>query len=85
MIRASRWKRCHLCFGRLRPGTTRLFEPWGRRYVILEDVPARVCVRCHMKYFDAVVVKNVTRILQRRKLPSRRVLQVPVADFSKQA
>ena len=49
-------------------------------HILFEDVPARVCLQCGEKYFDARFVKAMERAVL-NQLEPKRILQVPVFSY----
>jgi HTH-type transcriptional regulator/antitoxin MqsA len=47
------------------------------RHFIFETVPARVCGRCGERYFSAIVVREMDRLMHKRSQPKATV-SVPV-------
>lgn len=50
------------------------------RHFIFETVPARVCARCGERYFSAVVVREMDRLMHKRNQPGTSV-RVPVIEM----
>ena len=47
---------------------------------MIENVPAAVCNRCGMRYYDAAVVKSMERIIKKSRSAKRKIA-VAVAKF----
>ncbi len=43
------------------------------RYVLVEHIPATVCVRCGEKTFDATTAEGIRQMLHERRQPARSV------------
>ncbi len=54
---------------------------WGKKLVIIEDVPARVCMECGEQYYAADVVKQMEQIAKEDRRD--RELHVPVVTLRK--
>ena len=51
------------------------------KLVVVENVPARVCLETGEQFFAPETVDRLQKMIQERKKPSR-VIQVPVLDFA---
>lgn len=71
---------CDFCPGTLHPKRVRVIRSRGRKLVIIDDVPATVCSRCGMRYYDATVVRGMEAILKRSPTHTR-TIRVPVTKF----
>lgn len=71
---------CDYCPGTLERRFIDFVDERDRKFLVVEEVPTDVCRQCHMRYYDARVVDNLDRILDRRG-PFRRVLRVPVVKY----
>jgi len=49
---------------------------WGKRLVIIENVPAKVCNECGERYYAARVVRQMEQIAKERR--KEREIRVPV-------
>ncbi len=76
----SRKESCDFCEGKLVGRSVQVVRGRGRKLVVIEGVPALVCDRCGMRYYEASSVKGMEGILRRRKYASR-TIRVPVARF----
>mgnify|MGYP001098696942 CR=1 FL=1 len=79
---AAFWEneRCEYCKGQIREVKTDLTRKVKGRYVVIENVPTGVCVRCRSRYYSANVLKTVEETLRGRRKAKREV-QVPVYSF----
>ena len=68
---------CEYCSGKLVAKRVTLQRKVRNRYVIIEDVPAGVCVECGTRYYAANVLKIVEASIHGRRKAKREVL-VPV-------
>lgn len=51
------------------------------RWIIVEDVPAKVCQQCEEKLFSPQVVERLQKIIWSKQRPQRR-LETPVYSLS---
>ena len=58
-------KRCPLCGGEMRDGTTTIPFLIGERVAIIKDVPAEICSDCGEAYMKSSVVGKVEAVLDR--------------------
>jgi YgiT-type zinc finger domain-containing protein len=68
---------CEYCGGGIVEKRVSLHRKVKSKYVIVEDVPAGVCVQCGMRYYAANVLKTVEASVRGRRKAKREVL-VPV-------
>lgn len=50
-------------------------------FIIIENVPARVCLETGEKLFSPETVEKIQKIIQERRTPTR-VIQTPVYQFT---
>lgn len=75
---------CAFCGGEVEHRVTRVIEEVDDDIVVVEGVPADVCVRCGEKEFSPETIRRLERIRREHKrLTERR--SVPVADYAKLA
>lgn len=57
---------CHYCGGRLEQRRVEYAGRWRKsgRWVLIRDVPARVCTQCGEEFFDSDVAAALTRALK---------------------
>ncbi len=75
-------KTCYLCRGEVvkkRVNVKRIFD---QRMIVIEDVPAEVCIQCGEQYFSPDVVLKMEKIKKAKKFPGEQMLEVPVRHFS---
>lgn len=53
----------------------------GDRFIIVENVPARVCVETGEKFFAPATVEKLQKLAWERRAPDR-VIQTPVYRFA---
>jgi hypothetical protein len=58
---------------------------WGERLVVIDDVPATVCLQCGEQYFDATVSEAMEKLALASPAGQHRTLRVPVVPFAKAA
>jgi YgiT-type zinc finger domain-containing protein len=63
--REKKPKKCALCGGSLRNGTTTIPFLVDERVVVIKDVPAEVCTDCGEAYMKSSVVEKVESVLDR--------------------
>ena len=68
---------CEYCGGAIAEKWVTLHRKTGDHYVLLEDVPAGVCVECGTRYYAANVLKTIEESLRGRQKAVKEVL-VPV-------
>jgi YgiT-type zinc finger domain-containing protein len=71
---------CDSCGGPMKLRRVTVDQRRGKDLVVVEHVPASVCVRCHRRHYDADVVQKLLKILSRRTRGTRKV-KVPVFRF----
>ena len=75
---------CVFCGGDVEPRVTRVIEETGDDILIIEDVPAGVCLRCGEKEFSPDTVRLLERIRKERTgITTER--RVPVVEFDRVA
>lgn len=72
---------CYFCGGTPVPKAVTAENWWGEALVLVEGVPALVCDTCGETYFDAETSRQLDE-LRRSPPPQRRVVEVPVYEFS---
>ena len=73
--------RCDLCGGKVEKklvGYTLFYEG---HWIIVENVPAKVCRQCGEKLFDPKVVERLQRIIWNKQMP-RKKIKTPVFNLS---
>jgi YgiT-type zinc finger domain-containing protein len=71
---------CEYCRGLIVERRVTLNRVHKGKYVIIENVPAGVCVECGTRYFTANVLKTVEEHIRGRARAKRNVI-VPVYAF----
>ena len=79
-MKTTKAEPCDFCDGRLRRKAVQVVRGRGRKLVVIEEVPARVCDRCGIRYYDAEAVRGMEEILKRRG-KMKRTIKVPVTTF----
>jgi YgiT-type zinc finger domain-containing protein len=70
---------CEYCDGRIVEKRVTLYRKIKGEYMLIENVPAGVCMECGTRYFAANVLKIVEE-MTRRRTANRKVV-VPVYAF----
>lgn len=71
---------CEYCDGRIVEKRVTLYRKVKGDYVLIENVPAGVCMECGTRYFAANVLKIVEENIHGRRNADRKVI-VPVYAF----
>lgn len=71
---------CYFCKGRVVQEKVNVDFRWGRKFKVIEGVPAGVCQQCGEKYFQSNVYKAMERLAASRAKPAAR-LTVDVVRF----
>ena len=74
-------ERCEYCEGRIVDKRVDLSRKTRGKYVLIQDVPAGVCVECGTRYYTANVLKTIDEMIRGRRKAVRQVL-VPVYSLS---
>ncbi|MCC6300025.1 MAG: YgiT-type zinc finger protein [Anaerolineales bacterium] len=76
------WKdeTCEYCGGQIVERRVTLHRKAKGEYVLIENVPAGVCVECGTRYYAANVLKTVEESVRGRKRANRKVV-VPVYAY----
>lgn len=68
---------CEHCGGAISEKRFSLYRKAKTKSLLLENVPAGVCVDCGMRYYSAKVLKTIHEVIQGRRKATRRIT-VPV-------
>ncbi|MEW5939541.1 MAG: YgiT-type zinc finger protein [Chloroflexota bacterium] len=71
---------CEYCGGQIVEKRVTLHRKVKGEYVLIENVPAGVCVECGTRYFTANVLKTIEESVRGRKQVDREIV-VPVYAF----
>jgi len=71
---------CEYCGGKIVEKRVTLHRKVKGEYVLIENVPAGVCVECGTRYFAANVLKTIEECVRGRKRADRKVV-VPVYAY----
>lgn len=74
-------ERCEYCEGRIVDKRVDLSRKTRGKYVLLQNVPAGVCLECGTRYYTANVLKTIDETIRGRRKADRQVL-VPVYSLS---
>lgn len=72
---------CEHCDGEIVDRRVTVHRRVDGHYVIVEDVPAGVCLACGMRYFSASVLKSI-ELTVRDRLNAKREEVVPVYSLA---
>lgn len=73
---------CSLCGGEVLKKRVQKACWWGDRLIaIIEDVPAGVCQQCGERYYEAVVLKDIERLLKNKECLTKSI-SIPLAHFT---
>ncbi|CAG0965449.1 hypothetical protein ANRL3_01155 [Anaerolineae bacterium] len=75
---------CSFCEGELADALVQHPYRWAGKIYLFENVPAQVCRQCGEKYFDALIVEVMERVVLGKVKPKRTV-RVPVFSFGELA
>ena len=75
---------CDICGGHVSPQQVSYPAQVKGKFVIVENVPAKVCDQCGEKLFAADTVEKLQKTVWEQKSPVR-ILQTPVFDFPNSA
>ena len=65
---------CEYCGGEIAEKRVTLHRKVKGKYVLIEDVPAGVCMRCGTRYYAANVLKMIEESLRGHRKAEREVL-----------
>ena len=71
---------CYFCRGKIKGEEVSVDFWWGKKLVIFENVPAKVCQQCGEKFFNAEVYKEMERMAQSEGKPLARIT-VNIVNF----
>lgn len=72
---------CDLCGSLMTEQVVTYTIEFGDRLVVVEHVPARVCVQCGERLYNPETVERLQKTVREQRAPSR-MLQTPVFDFA---
>lgn len=74
---------CYFCKGPVMPQRITHIHRWGKRIILMEDVPADVCQQCGEVYFAPHVLQAMDQIAEaKQKEKPKKEIRVPVYSFS---
>ncbi|MBT4503918.1 MAG: type II toxin-antitoxin system MqsA family antitoxin [Gemmatimonadetes bacterium] len=73
--------KCDICGGPVTEQTVTYRIELSDRLIVVENVPAKVCLQCGERLYSAGTVERLQRTVWEDKPPSR-VLETPVFDFA---
>ena len=68
---------CEYCEGPIIAKEVEVCRKFGKKYAVIQHVPAGVCRSCGTRYFSANILKSIQNISEGQSKP-RRELEVPV-------
>lgn len=72
---------CDLCGGRVIEMKTSYIVFYEGHWLIVEDVPARVCQQCGEKLLDPDIVESLQHTIWSKRKPDKKI-ETPVFEFS---
>ena len=72
---------CDLCGSTVKEQMVTYTIQLGDKLVVVEHVPAKVCVQCGERLYSPDTVERLQRTVWEQRSPSR-MLQTPVFDFT---
>ena len=73
--------RCDLCKGKVEKKIVSYSLFYEGHWIIVENVPAKVCQQCGEKLFDPKIVEHLQKIIWNKQAPCKKI-KAPVFDFS---
>ncbi len=73
--------KCDICGGPMIEQEVTYRIELGDKLVVVENVPAKVCIQCGEKLYSAETVERLQQTVWEQKRPSK-VLETPVFDFA---
>ena len=73
--------KCDICGGPMVEQEVTYRIELDEKLIVVENVPAKVCVQCGERLYSAVTVERLQQTVWEKKTPSK-VLETPVFDFS---
>ena len=73
--------RCDLCGGRVEKKFISYNLFYEGHWIIVENVPAKVCQQCGEKLFEPKVVEQLQKIIWNKGQPQKKI-KTPVFDFA---
>lgn len=71
---------CHQCKGRVVKKSIRHVHRWGNEIIILDDVPAEVCLQCGEVYFSPEVLERMDKATLTEARP-KTTIPIPVLSW----
>ena len=73
--------KCELCRGKVRKELISYTLFYEGHWIIVENVPAKVCQQCGEKLFEPKVVERLQKIVWNKQAPHKKI-KTPVFDLS---
>ena len=74
-------KTCVFCRGKVVPRKVTFDARVGEELVVIEEVPAEVCIQCGERYFSPEVLRQIDGLVQAEPKATETIIQVPVRTF----
>jgi len=71
---------CVFCGGKIEPQNTTFVYEDKKQYIVIENVPAEVCIRCGEKTYSPDVADDVLKFAKTIFKPIK-TIQIPVFDY----
>lgn len=66
----GRWmKKCYICNGDVEDKRVSVEREWNGKKMVIEDVPAKVCVQCGEQYLDGKTTLRLEKIKKTNDFP----------------
>jgi YgiT-type zinc finger domain-containing protein len=73
--------RCDICGGKLEKKLVSYTLKYKGKWIIVENVPATVCVQCGEQLFSPDVVEKLQNVIWNKKKPTKQI-KTPIYDLS---
>lgn len=73
--------RCELCGGKVVKKKTSYSIFYEGHWLIVEDVPAKVCLQCGERLFDPDTVESLQKTVWSKRKPDKKI-ETPVFEFA---
>lgn len=71
---------CEYCGGRIIEKRVSLHKKYKQKYLLIEDIPAGVCIECGTRYYSANVLKTIEESIKGRRKAEKEIV-VSVYSF----
>ncbi len=76
--------KCIFCGGKLEKKIVTFYYKEGSKYLLVENVPAEVCMKCGEKIYSPQVTDELLKFAGDKFKPVKSI-KIPVFDFAKKA